>query len=118
MGNGKGLDRVPVAMIGPLRHHRMRHAVGAYLDGELQGEAGAEVAEHLSICWDCSILAETLRLIKQSLPGRRDRTAKLLSERRLRRFAEKLDTEPAPLRNTARARGASASPNKPKGVLR
>jgi anti-sigma factor RsiW len=105
-------------MIGPLRHHRLRHAVQAYLDGELPGEAGAEVARHLSICWNCSILAETLRLIKQSLRGPRDRTAQLLSERRLRQFAERLDYERPPRHQRARPGGAPGPPYKRKGVLR
>ena len=77
-------------MISPWRHGRMRHAVEAYLDGELPGQAGAEVARHLTTCWDCNTLAETLRLIKQSLRHRRDRTTLMLSERRLRQIAANL----------------------------
>jgi hypothetical protein len=77
----------------------------------------ADVARHLSMCCNCSTLPETLLLIKQSLRGRRDRTAPLLSERRLLRLAERLDTERA---RQARYRpgGAPVAPNKRKGVRR
>ena len=80
-------------MIGSWRHRRLRQAVEAYLDGELPAEAHAEVARHLSICWDCNTLAETLRLVKESLRHRRHRSGLLLSERRLRHFAENLAAE-------------------------
>lgn len=73
-----------------LAHRRMRRAVEAYLDGELTPEARAEVARHLSICWECSIAAETLRLLKRALSHRRDRTPSSVAERRLRRFAADL----------------------------
>lgn len=73
-----------------LGHRRMRRAVDAYLDGELTPDARAEVARHLSICWDCSIAAETLRLVKRALTQRRDRAPATVGERRLRRFAEDL----------------------------
>lgn len=68
----------------------MRRAVEAYLDGELPPDAGAQVARHLSICWECSALAETLRLLKQALRHRRHNVPQTLTERRLRRFAEDL----------------------------
>jgi hypothetical protein len=68
----------------------MRRAVEAYLDGELQPEAGAQVARHLSICWDCSVIAETLRLLRRSLRHLRDVNPPTVAERRLRRFAEDL----------------------------
>jgi hypothetical protein len=61
--------------------------------------AAAEVARHLSVCWECSILAETLRLLKGSLGRRRD-TNPAVAERRLRRFAEDLAD---PVRATERA---------------
>jgi anti-sigma factor RsiW len=77
-------------MRGLLAHRRMRRAVDAYLDGELTPEARAEVARHLSICWECSIAAETLRLLKRALSHRRNRTPSSVAERRLRRFAEAL----------------------------
>jgi anti-sigma factor RsiW len=77
-------------MRGLLAHRRLRRAVEAYLDGELTPEARAEVARHLSICWECSIGAETLRLLKRALSHHRDRTPSSVAERRLRRFAEDL----------------------------
>jgi anti-sigma factor RsiW len=81
-------------MIRPLRHRRMRQAVEAYLDGELPAEARAEVARHLAVCWSCNTLADTLRLIKQSLRQRRHRTTPSLSERRLQLFATNLASQP------------------------
>jgi anti-sigma factor RsiW len=77
-------------MRGLLAHRRLRRAVDAYLDGELTPEARAEVADHLSICWECSIAAETLRLLKRALSHRLNRTPPSVAERRLRRFAEAL----------------------------
>jgi anti-sigma factor RsiW len=77
-------------MRGLLGHRRMRRAVETYLDGELPPEDRAEVARHLSVCWECSIAAETLRLVKRALSHRRDRTPSSMPERRLRRFAEDL----------------------------
>ncbi len=76
-------------MLGALWHRRMRRSVEAYLDEELPSAAQAQVARHLSVCWECSNLAETLRLLKESLRRRRDRSP-ALAERRLRRFAEDL----------------------------
>jgi anti-sigma factor RsiW len=77
-------------MRGLLAHRRLRRAVDAYLDGELTSDARAEVANHLSICWECSIAAETLRLLKRALSHRRDRTPPSVAEHRLRRFAHAL----------------------------
>ena len=85
-------------MRGLLAHRRMRRVVEAYLDGELTPDARVEVARHLAICWECSIAAETLRLLKRALSHRRDRTPPSVAEPRLRRFAEALITggEPGP----------------------
>lgn len=113
-GNADRIYRVPVAMIGPLRHHRMRRMVGAYLDGELGGDARAEVARHLSVCWECSTVAETIRLIRRSLRQRGDRSAMSRSERRLRQFAVNLASE-----RTSRPRRRPAGiRNKQKGIRR
>ena len=73
-----------------LAHRRMRRAVDAYVDGELNPGARAEVARHLSLCWECSIAAETVRLLKRALTQRRDRAPASVAEQRLRRFAEDL----------------------------
>lgn len=73
-----------------LAHRRMRRAVEGYLDGELTPQDRAEVARHLSICWECSVAAETLRLLKRALSHHRDRRPTSVVEGRLRRFAEKL----------------------------
>lgn len=91
----------------------MRQMVGAYLDDELRGEKQAEVGRHLSVCWECSTLAETVRLIKRSLRQRGDRPARSLDEHRLRQFAESLARE----RTSPRRRHAGV-PNKQKGTLR
>jgi anti-sigma factor RsiW len=77
-------------MIRVLAHWRMRRAVEAYLDGELPPQARAEVANHLSICWTCSTLAETLRLLKRALRQRSHRSTPSVAERRLQRLAEDL----------------------------
>jgi predicted anti-sigma-YlaC factor YlaD len=74
-------------MPGLLAHRRLRRAVEAYLDGELTPDARAEVARHLRMCWECSIAAETLRLLKRALIERSDRTPSSVAGRRLRRFA-------------------------------
>jgi anti-sigma factor RsiW len=71
-------------------HRGIRRAVEAYLDDELTPDACAEVAHHLSICWECSITAETLRLLKRALTQRGDRTLSSVAVRRLWRFAEDL----------------------------
>ena len=84
-------------MRGLLAHRRMRRAVEVYLDGELTPQDRAEVVGHLSICWECSVAAETLRLLKRALSHSRDRTPTSVAEGRLRRFAEKLaSTGPGP----------------------
>jgi predicted anti-sigma-YlaC factor YlaD len=72
-----------------LAHHRLRRAVDAYLDGELPPDVHAAVAHHLSMCWRCSIAAETLRLLKRALSQQSDRTSSV-GGRRLRCFAEQL----------------------------
>jgi anti-sigma factor RsiW len=59
----------------------MSHAIGAYLDGELPPQARAEMADHLAICWDCNTLAETLRLIKQSLRPRGGQLRRIARDR-------------------------------------
>jgi anti-sigma factor RsiW len=77
-------------MRGLLAHHRMRRSVEAYVDGELAPQARADVVRHLSRCWECSMAAETLRLLKWALSRHRVRSPSSLAERRLRRFAENL----------------------------
>jgi anti-sigma factor RsiW len=68
----------------------MRRAVETYLDGELPPEAGAQVARHLSTCWGCSAVAETLRLLRCSLRHFRETAPETVAERRLQRLAEHL----------------------------
>jgi anti-sigma factor RsiW len=77
-------------MRGLLAHHRMRRAVEAYLDGEVAPDARADVVHHLAICWECSVAAETLQLIKRALSQSGMRTPSSVAERRLRRFAQDL----------------------------
>jgi anti-sigma factor RsiW len=71
--------------MGPLAHHRMKRAVAAYLDGELDAADAVAVAMHLRECWRCSGEAEALRMIKRSL--RRRSGDDVLAVLRLRRFA-------------------------------
>ncbi|GAC1376246.1 MAG: hypothetical protein NVSMB4_04950 [Acidimicrobiales bacterium] len=81
-------------MRGPLAHRRMRRAVEAYLDGELPADAGTEVAHHLAMCWECSTVADTLRLLKHALRRRRDHGMASMPVRRLRRYAETMAAGP------------------------
>jgi hypothetical protein len=74
--------------MGPLQHRRMRRAVAAHVDGELDASGGGAVATHLRECWSCSGDAELLMLIKRSLRKRRDRDA--LAVLRLRRFVARV----------------------------
>lgn len=71
-------------------HRRLRRAVDAWVDRELDDATAHEVAAHLHECWDCSSAAETTRLLKRSLRGRRDREPPRLATLRLQRFAEDL----------------------------
>ena len=68
----------------------MRRAVEAYVDGELGPDVATEVARHLSSCWECSTVAETLRLLKQALRQQRCKRPATVAEHRLRRFAAEL----------------------------
>jgi anti-sigma factor RsiW len=74
--------------MNPFTHRRLRGAVGAYVDGELDPAATAAVAAHLWECWACSGDAEMTRMIKRSLQQRRGRD--VLATVRLRRFAARL----------------------------
>ena len=70
-------------------HRRMRRTVGAYLDGERAPVAAAETAYHLAVCWERSIAAETIRLLKRAFQSRRPDPPSPVGVR-LRRFAEDL----------------------------
>ncbi|MPY93714.1 MAG: hypothetical protein GEV08_11835 [Acidimicrobiia bacterium] len=73
-----------------LAHRRMKQAVSAFLDGELDPPVMAEVHAHLRRCWDCSSDAELGRLVKRSLRHLAARDQDTLGARRLRRFAAHL----------------------------
>lgn len=77
-----------------LGHRRLRRDLDAYVDGELSPDDRSRVAEHLRVCWECSVAAETLRLLKAALRGRRHREATAIAVRRLRRFADQLAGRP------------------------
>jgi anti-sigma factor RsiW len=77
-----------------MRHVRLQGAVEAYVDGELTPARRAQVAAHLACCWACSGYAQTLRLIKASLRHGPDRAPVSLSKTRLRRFADRLTSDP------------------------
>jgi anti-sigma factor RsiW len=71
-----------------LRHRRIRQAVSAYVDGELDPVTATAVSAHLRRCWACSGEAELIRMIKRSLHSfasrRRDELAVMRLQRRLR----------------------------------
>jgi anti-sigma factor RsiW len=73
-----------------LAHRRMRRAVDAYIDGELDAVEASAVTAHLDECWGCSGEAETLRLIKRSLRARTVRRPADLALARLRLWADHL----------------------------
>ena len=77
-----------------LGHRRLRRDVETYLDGELCPDDQARVADHLRVCWECSVAAETLRLLKEALRQRRHREPATVGARRLRRFADQLAGRP------------------------
>jgi anti-sigma factor RsiW len=66
-------------------HRRMRRAVSAYLDSEVDPATAAAVAAHLRRCWACSGDAELIRMIKQSLGNLAGRHDDTLAAMRLRR---------------------------------
>jgi anti-sigma factor RsiW len=68
-----------------LAHRRMRRAVSAYLDGELDGAAAEAVSAHLRECWACSGDAELMRMVKKSLRDLASRHRDALTVMRLRR---------------------------------
>ncbi|MGH9245183.1 MAG: zf-HC2 domain-containing protein [Acidimicrobiales bacterium] len=71
-------------------HRRMKRAVSAYVDGELDDAAAAAVAVHLRECWDCSGDADLTRMVKRSLGNLGDRLPDTLAAIRLQRFAARL----------------------------
>ena len=71
-------------------HFRMRHEIGAYLDGELTGARSRALARHLEECWDCNDIAHDLRLIRASLARMGRRSLPNLAVARLRRLAWRL----------------------------
>lgn len=71
----------------PWTHRRLRQRVSAFVDGELDGAASAEVERHLGRCWGCSGAAEQLRMIKASLAHLRRARPESLATARLRRWA-------------------------------
>lgn len=73
-----------------LTHRRMRRAVGAYVDGELDAADTSAVTAHLDECWGCSGEADTLRLIKRSLRGRSVRRPADIALARLRLWVDHL----------------------------
>ncbi len=76
--------------MNPLSHRRLRRAVSAFVDGELDGKTAAAVAAHLRLCWGCSGDTELARMMKCSLRRCADREPELLAAVRLRRFAASL----------------------------
>lgn len=72
------------------RHHRSSKVIDAWVDGELDPVASRRVAAHLSDCWDCSLTAEAVRLIKRSLHRLGEQEPTCLATVRLERFAQAL----------------------------
>lgn len=73
-----------------LAHRRMKRALSAYVDGELDAPTSDAVAAHLRECWDCSGDAEIIRMVKRSLRTLGDRERDALGALRVRRFASQL----------------------------
>ncbi|MGH9151268.1 MAG: zf-HC2 domain-containing protein [Acidimicrobiales bacterium] len=71
-------------------HRRLRRAVDAWVDAELDEAEAAAVAAHLRTCWRCSSAAETARLVKECLRRLRHAQPPPLASARLRRFARDL----------------------------
>lgn len=78
-----------------IRHLRLRGAVGAYADGELNCADRARMATHIACCWSCSGSLETLKLIKASVRGSQKRAPASLASARLHRYAHQLAAAPA-----------------------
>jgi anti-sigma factor RsiW len=75
--------------VNPLRHHRLRARLDAYVDGELDAAARAAVGAHLRTCWGCSGYVELFLLVHVALHRRRE-PLESLAVVRLRRFADRL----------------------------
>lgn len=73
-----------------LAHRRMKRAVSAYVDGELDPRGAAAVADHLRKCWGCSGDVDLIRTVKHSLRNLANRHGDSLAVTRLRRFASGL----------------------------
>lgn len=64
--------------------------VDALVDDELDGPTAEFVGAHLRECWECSVMAETARLIKRSLRRTAGREPPSLATARLRHFSQRL----------------------------
>lgn len=62
----------------------------AYLDGEASPAEARRVAEHLDVCRECGLDANTYLAIRSVLAARRQAPAEGEAIDRLRRFAEEL----------------------------
>ncbi|MGH9137704.1 MAG: zf-HC2 domain-containing protein [Acidimicrobiales bacterium] len=71
-------------------HRRMKGALSAYVDGELDDAARVAVAAHLRECWGCSGDVELFRMVKASLRNVSGRQLDSLAAVRLRRYATRL----------------------------
>ncbi|NUP36305.1 MAG: hypothetical protein HOY76_04590 [Streptomyces sp.] len=78
------------------RHLRLRGAVGAYADRQLDRAQHTRVAAHVACCWTCSGELLALRLIKASMRGHPHRAPTSLAEARIRRFADRIADAPPP----------------------
>lgn len=74
----------------PVEHLRVRHRIGAFLDGELNGATARLVAGHLQDCWTCNDTAHDLRLIRASLTHLGRTAPPTVAAARLRRLAARL----------------------------
>jgi anti-sigma factor RsiW len=74
-----------------IAHRRMRRAVSAFVDGELDTGLAAIVEGHLRDCFDCSGDAELARMVKASLRNLAARERDAVTAARLRRFATRLN---------------------------
>lgn len=75
---------------GPLDCREVAALLQLFLDGELDGDRGREVARHLEDCRRCGLEADTYREMKAALRrGAREPSAE--SVQRLRQFVVRLE---------------------------
>ncbi len=82
---------------------RVTRVLQSYLDGEIDPETSAIVAQHLEECRKCGLEASTYRTIKTAIAQVGDEAASVdrAAVERLRHFADDLADPPTPGRSQA-----------------